>query len=295
MRGFELSSSNTNLTLVGGVFQIFWTLAKRARMDETRCDIISSSRGVGLIVLGGIAILGKVRYVFFDACFTLIRPDPSFEDACQSLLAELGIPYSRQRLDLALTAAERVIETIEKHSPQLYAEDERIRLAWARSFAVLLEHLAERSSQSWLRLGFQIYDSYHPSSRWKAYDDVKPTLRQLRDLGIGSVVVSDFGKELPEILSLIGLREYFDAVVVSSIAGIAKPSAELYRLALESVSAKVDQVIMVGDNYLADIVGAKEAGISGYLLVRSKGAVDTPKAAGVISDLQEIVDLARAG
>ena len=54
------------------------------------------------------------------------------------------------------------------------------------------------------------------------------------------------------------LRGYFSAVVAADDAGARKPDAASYEAAREAVDA--DEYVMVGDDYAADVEGARAAG-----------------------------------
>ncbi len=57
------------------------------------------------------------------------------------------------------------------------------------------------------------------------------------------------------------IGHYFKGMVTSETSGHRKPSAEIFHYTLNMAAAKADSTIMVGDNLLADIVGAKSAAI----------------------------------
>ncbi len=58
-----------------------------------------------------------------------------------------------------------------------------------------------------------------------------------------------------------GLRSYFDHIVLSEHIGIQKPNLAIFQHALEVSGCEASEVVMVGDNYEIDILGAKNAHI----------------------------------
>ena len=58
-----------------------------------------------------------------------------------------------------------------------------------------------------------------------------------------------------------GLLHYFDTIVLSQEVGFMKPDPRFFEHALEKSAANANQVLMVGDNYEVDIVGARQARI----------------------------------
>ena len=114
-------------------------------------------------------------------------------------------------------------------------------------------------------------------------------------LGIISNLIGE--TEVPDWLEEDGLDPYFDAVVLSSVCGLRKPGAEIYRVACRAIGAAPEDCVSVADNVKRDIPGAKEAGIGANILFRSpekKHAVEYTeenRPDAVISDFREILDL----
>ena len=67
-------------------------------------------------------------------------------------------------------------------------------------------------------------------------------------------------------LKRTGLEPYFDAVIVSAEAGLAKPSAEVFALVCDSIGSPAERSIVVGDDWELDVVGAQTAGLPAILV-----------------------------
>jgi len=96
----------------------------------------------------------------------------------------------------------------------------------------------------------------------EASDDVKVLLARLhgkRQLGLLSNYPN--GHAIRRSLEKTGLAAYFDAVVVSGDIGYAKPHPLPFATILNQLRLPAEQVLFVGDNWLADIQGAKRAGM----------------------------------
>jgi putative hydrolase of the HAD superfamily len=69
----------------------------------------------------------------------------------------------------------------------------------------------------------------------------------------------------PEIqaikLESAGITDYFDLVVTSAVAGCKKPSKEVFDYTLQAIHALPIDCLMIGDNWDADVVGGRNAGI----------------------------------
>jgi putative hydrolase of the HAD superfamily len=64
----------------------------------------------------------------------------------------------------------------------------------------------------------------------------------------------------------LGLYDYFDTVVCSSEIVFRKPDRAMFDVALRSLNVSPGDALFVGDDYHADIVGAKQAGIKAVWL-----------------------------
>ncbi|WFB36543.1 HAD family hydrolase [Kiritimatiellota bacterium B12222] len=59
----------------------------------------------------------------------------------------------------------------------------------------------------------------------------------------------------------LGILGYFDAVVVSADVGFAKPHHAAYDRIISKMNIIPEETVYVGDNWLADVQGAKQAGM----------------------------------
>ncbi|MCM3783477.1 HAD family hydrolase [Neobacillus mesonae] len=67
----------------------------------------------------------------------------------------------------------------------------------------------------------------------------------------------------------LGIRDYFDTVVISAEAGISKPHPDIYAIALERLSMEPAHVWFIGDHPHNDIVGAVKCGMKGIWMTRN--------------------------
>lgn len=62
-------------------------------------------------------------------------------------------------------------------------------------------------------------------------------------------------------LKACGMNNYFDTIVLSEDAGANKPLKRYFDYAFSTTGASPQHTIMIGDNFQADIIGAKGAGM----------------------------------
>jgi FMN hydrolase / 5-amino-6-(5-phospho-D-ribitylamino)uracil phosphatase len=91
------------------------------------------------------------------------------------------------------------------------------------------------------------------------YDDVRPTLAALRELGVRVVVAGNQTVRAGELLRALDLP--VDVIATSDEWGVAKPSPEFYARVLEVAGAPPYETVYVGDYPVNDVFPAKRAGL----------------------------------
>jgi putative hydrolase of the HAD superfamily len=96
------------------------------------------------------------------------------------------------------------------------------------------------------------------------------TLEQCKALGLRLGVITNGKSGLQHgKIDRLGLRPFFDAIVVSDDIGMKKPDPRIYMTALERLGTVAEETIIVGDHPRNDIWGAAELGIRGVWLRRA--------------------------
>jgi len=67
-------------------------------------------------------------------------------------------------------------------------------------------------------------------------------------------------------LDRLGVRAYFDSIVVSETVGVEKPDARIFALALAELGCAAHEAWDVGDHPINDIIGARAAGLRPFWL-----------------------------
>ncbi|MBL1213305.1 MAG: HAD family hydrolase [Ignavibacteriae bacterium] len=73
-------------------------------------------------------------------------------------------------------------------------------------------------------------------------------------------LVSNYYGNVKTVLEEIALKKYFNAIIDSTVVGFRKPDIKIFELALNELSAKPEETIVVGDSYENDIAPAKKIG-----------------------------------
>jgi putative hydrolase of the HAD superfamily len=116
-------------------------------------------------------------------------------------------------------------------------------------------------------------------ANWMCDPEAPVLLSALRENGLRLGVVSNFDHRIYRILEALGLARYFESVTISSEAGYAKPSPEIFRIALARFSTSAAEALHVGDSEPLDAGGARAAGLACVLIDSdhrpSQGSVET--------------------
>ncbi len=108
------------------------------------------------------------------------------------------------------------------------------------------------------------------TDRWVVFDDTAPTLRELKALGVRTLILSNIGIDIRGCLDRNGLIGLVDDVLLSYEVGIVKPDPAIFALALDRLGIPADRTLMVGDSARDDIGGAA-LGIRTLILPRTRG------------------------
>jgi putative hydrolase of the HAD superfamily len=210
-----------------------------------------------------------LRAVLFDVGNTLLFLD--YPRLAAGVGAALGIQLTGAGLAAGAGAAALAME-------QPRATDQERAGAFLRALfleaGVAKERLGE--VQKCLR---RLHGEQHLWSAIAA--GTKDALARLRRAGLRLGVVSNSDGRAEAALEAAGLREEFDVVVDSALAGVEKPDPAIFRVALDQLGVRAEETLYVGDLFEVDVVGARAAGMPAVLLVPP----DVPLPAGCPSVL----------
>lgn len=127
-------------------------------------------------------------------------------------------------------------------------------------------------------------NSFRPISIVPA--ELPSVLHTLQDAGITLGVISNRSRSYADELVELGLSPFFPYSLAGGEIGCWKPEPEIFLHACRQVGAQPDQAAYVGDNYFADVVGARRAGLT-PVLHDPRGIFDDPECA-VIHSFDEL-------
>jgi putative hydrolase of the HAD superfamily len=123
-----------------------------------------------------------------------------------------------------------------------------------------------------------------PGVGWAVFDDTLPTLERLSRAGWIHAILSNHVPELRRIVAGLGLEGVVGFISCSAETGYEKPHPESYASVLEAL--RPAEAWMIGDNVVADVLGAEAAGLPAVLVRRPD-----PRAARYAESLAGIEEL----
>jgi putative hydrolase of the HAD superfamily len=232
-----------------------------------------------LIILKTLA-LRMTKAVFFDWFNTLARYDPPryrlHWQACQ----EMGIEVSPEVMMHGVSVADKYFFEENARSPVEKREPEGKTRVYYRYQEILLNEAGVEVTREQL---LQIMNRAHQLFKGVAFilfDDVLETMKTLKERQLILGLLTNAGKELVSVYAELGLESYLDFVVTSEEAGEDKPEPAIFLMALQRAGVSAQEAVHVGDQYVIDVVGARNAGIRPVLLDRYDvypGVTDCPR------------------
>ena len=120
----------------------------------------------------------------------------------------------------------------------------------------------------------------------RLFDDVEDTLDRLKGLVLG-VITSGTTR-----WTRTKIGDRFSFWLAADQVGLRKPDPRVFRMAAAAADCHPREMVHVGDEVEADILGAKRAGVRAVLIDRH-GRIDGSPADAVIRSLAELPDLLR--
>ena len=207
-----------------------------------------------------------IKAVFYDLDGTLRFSDPAGHTAFADQATTLGLDIS---------AADRRREMLWEH--RYFAESDELRadrlefpeadafwLNFGRRQLMALGASATFAEEMVPQLNEHMRVNYRP--RDLLLPDIEPALKALKAAGLTLGVISNRDEPLGDYLSEIGLGEYFDFSLAAGEVQVWKPNRAVFVHALQKTGLRPEQAVYVGDNYFADIIGARNAGMKPVLL-----------------------------
>ena len=207
-----------------------------------------------------------IKAVFYDLDGTLRHSDPPVQTFLADHAVTLGLSIAPDDRLRAMRWEHRYFaESDELHADRLdFPELDAFWNNFGHRQLMALGASSALANELLPRLQEHLRANYHPTD--VLLPDVVPTLKTLRQAGITLGVISNRDEPLRNYLSEIGLGEYFDFSLAAGEVQAWKPDQAVFAHALQRTGFRAEQAVYVGDNYFADVVGARNSGLKPVLL-----------------------------
>jgi|SRR5678815_4725898 putative hydrolase of the HAD superfamily len=206
-------------------------------------------------------IPSTIRAVLFDAVGTLIYPDPPVAEVYCREGQKLGSRYT------ATEIGPRFRTAIARHHQGGTTSEELERERWRRIVYDVIDDVDDPSHQ----LLTSLWKHFGAASSWRLYGDVAPLWHELISRGYLLGIASNFDSRLRAICLGHPPLDRCQHIFVSSEIGYPKPELQFYRAVEDHLSLPAEQILLIGDDYAADVSGPQEAGWEARWLRRDQG------------------------
>jgi putative hydrolase of the HAD superfamily len=200
------------------------------------------------------------QVIFFDAAGTLFHTREPAGSTYARFARQFGVETDESTVVAAFHRAFRQAPGLafgRIHDP---AELRRLERRWWRELVARtfdgLGHFPDFDAYF-----EELFSYFADPAHWFPDPDANDVLGDLKARRLTLGVVSNFDHRIYRILAGLELAPFFDSVTISSEAGWAKPSPEIFKIALARHSLAPSQAIHVGDSEPLDAVGALGASL----------------------------------
>jgi HAD superfamily hydrolase (TIGR01549 family) len=197
-----------------------------------------------------------IRAVLFDLDDTLFDHRHGARQALAAVRDSHRVLAQVDPLDLE----QRHAEILDALHPRVLAGTIALEDARLERFRRLFESVGVPADIELARRAACTYRDCYMRS-WREVQGATALLRALRPHARLGIVSNNLAREQLAKLRVCGFDVHFDAIVISEEAGAWKPDPAIFRVALERIGTPAEEAVMIGDAWLADIAGARAAGM----------------------------------
>lgn len=213
----------------------------------------------------------QVKMILFDAGGVLFDTPIKEDDRIKYLLMERG--YLKPKIDSAIIKAKQ----IERPFVTNWDEEE---LWYKRYYGAIAEELGENE------LTNELFLFAHFAIHCELFPEVKEVLKELSK-EYRLAVISNAMPSMDWIFDRLGIRKYFDFIILSANVKEEKPNEAIYNIAINHTELKKAECVFIDDK-MENVKGAEQIGIKGLHLDRSRhNLLELLKEQKILSNLSE--------
>jgi len=212
-----------------------------------------------------------IKAVFFDAGGTLFRVRESVGFHYSRYAKNFGLSIDGDLLDC------RFAEIFSKQPPLVYPRGASLPtmaelVVWEQDWwrTLLEEVFREARPMPFDDFFCEVYRYFSSVTAWQLFSEAISVLDRLKQMGYALAIVSNFDSRLLSICEGLGIAHFFDTIVFSSLAGVAKPEVGIFKIALAKMGRSAAEVLYIGDNPRDDLPAPHEMGMTALLIDREE-------------------------
>lgn len=202
----------------------------------------------------------KIVYVWFDIGYTLLYMQR--EVTYRQVLKEYGAEVSLEKLEKYFHLTDKLFM---REYPGVFLKERWVYMPWflgVLNYRLGLSLNVCEVDERWEKIQEKTLNY------WLPFDGVYQALEELKKNSIGMGIISNWDHSAQEILKNAKLHNYFEHKVISSEIGCTKPSAEIFKAAIDKAGVNARECIYVGDNYYDDAIGCRKVGMNALIINR---------------------------
>lgn len=210
--------------------------------------------------------INEIKAVFFDLDGTLRHSVPSGGQVFTDYVMTLGLPVNDEARLRALRWEHLYWANSVDLRDDLLAhsgETEKFWIEYSRRRLIALGASPQLAGEFAVKASVHMGEFYRPES--VVPDDVRRALPQLKQEGYILGVISNRDKPFRDVLQEHDIDRFFDFSLAAGEVNTFKPDPGVFEHALQRLSLSPKEAVYVGDNYYADVVGSRRAGLKPVL------------------------------
>ena len=195
-----------------------------------------------------------IKHIFFDLDHTLW----DFEANSKKTFSYI---FNKNDLDIEFEDFIEVYQPINHRYWKLFREDKvsKAELRYGR-LKEAFEAIGFNSNDALIHLLSEEYITYLANHN-ALFENAIPVLEYLQPKYKMHIITNGFEEVQHRKLRNSNLLPFFDEIITSEKVGVKKPNPKIFEYALDITGANNTESVMIGDNFEADILGAKNMGM----------------------------------
>jgi putative hydrolase of the HAD superfamily len=199
------------------------------------------------------------KHIFFDLDRTLWDFERNSKEALKLMFSEYGLDKKIKKFYSFLNTYKNTNNSLwhaygKGKITKEFLRTERFRSTLAQ-FNILDDSLTAKLSDAYIKT----------SPRQKSiFPNALETLELLQQDGYKLHIITNGFKEAQDVkMETCGFTPFFDVIVCSEEVGQTKPAPAVFQYAMKKAGADPINSVMIGDDYVVDILGALNSGMHG--------------------------------